>query len=65
MRRGCTARTMVREATSPGGLVVGTIALPKDWSDSYGRYQHTNDASYNPNIGATGATWQRMEPVRR
>lgn len=35
------------------------------WTDGSGNYRSSNDASFNPNIGAGGGpTWQRMEPVR-
>jgi len=34
------------------------------WTDGYGNYQHSNDSTFNPNVGAGGgATWQRMEPA--
>ena len=36
------------------------------WTDGAGNYRSSNDATYNPNIGAGGGpTWQRMEPVGR
>lgn len=32
------------------------------WTDGQGNYRASNDASFNPNVGAGGgATWQRME----
>lgn len=32
------------------------------WTDSQGNYRASNDAGFNPNVGAGGgATWQRME----
>lgn len=35
------------------------------WTDGSGNYRSSNDASFNPNIGAGGGpTWQRMEPAR-
>ena len=33
------------------------------WTDGYGTYRHSNDATYNPNQTETGA-WQLMEPTR-
>jgi len=36
------------------------------WTDGSGNYQHSNDSTYNPNVGAGGGpTWQRMEPADR
>ena len=36
------------------------------WSDGYGNYRHSNDPTYDPNVGAGGGpTWQRMEPAGR
>jgi hypothetical protein len=36
------------------------------WTDGQGNYRHSNDAMYDPNIGAGGGpTWQRMEPAAR
>jgi hypothetical protein len=36
------------------------------WTDGQGNYQHSNDSTFNPNIGAGGGpTWQRMEPADR
>lgn len=35
------------------------------WTDGQGNYRASNDATYNPNVGAGGGpTWQRMEPAR-
>jgi hypothetical protein len=35
------------------------------WTDGSGNYRSSNDASFNPNVGAGGGvTWQRMEPAR-
>ena len=35
------------------------------WTDGQGNYRASNDASFNPNVGAGGgATWQKMEPGR-
>jgi hypothetical protein len=35
------------------------------WTDGQGNYRASNDASFNPNIGAGGGpNWQRMEPAR-
>lgn len=35
------------------------------WTDGFGNYRSSNDATFNPNIGAGGGpTWQRMDPVR-
>ncbi len=35
------------------------------WTDGQGNYRASNDASFNPNVGAGGgANWQRMEPAR-
>ena len=35
------------------------------WTDGQGNYRASNDASFNPNVGAGGgATWQRMGPAR-
>jgi hypothetical protein len=35
------------------------------WTDGQGNYRASNDASYNPNVGAGGgASWQKMEAVR-
>lgn len=36
------------------------------WTDGHGNYRSSNDAGFNPNIGAGGGpTWQRMEPAPR
>lgn len=36
------------------------------WTDGQGNYRHSNDSTYNPNVGAGGGpTWQRMEPAGR
>ena len=52
---------------------VQTCALPictserdsnfsQHWTDGQGNYRASNDASFNPNVGAGGgANWQRME----
>jgi hypothetical protein len=35
------------------------------WTDGQGNYRASNDAGFNPNIGAGGGpNWQRMEPAR-
>lgn len=35
------------------------------WTDGFGNYRSSNDATFNPNVGAGGGvTWQRMDPVR-
>ncbi|HVF64107.1 MAG TPA: hypothetical protein VNE58_08940 [Casimicrobiaceae bacterium] len=35
------------------------------WTDGHGNYRSSNDASFNPNVGAGGGVnWQRMEPAR-
>ena len=35
------------------------------WTDGQGNYRASNDASFNPNVGAGGgANWQRMSPTR-
>ena len=35
------------------------------WTDGSGNYRSSNDAGFNPNVGAGGGvTWQRMEPAR-
>lgn len=35
------------------------------WTDGQGNYRSSNDAGYNPNVGAGGGpTWQQMEPAR-
>lgn len=34
------------------------------WTDGFGTYRSSNDASFNPNIGSN-QNWQRMEPVGR
>ena len=35
------------------------------WTDSQGNYRASNDAGFNPNVGAGGgANWQRMETAR-
>jgi hypothetical protein len=33
------------------------------WTDGYGRYRNSNDATYNPNQTEKG-DWQIMQPVR-
>jgi hypothetical protein len=35
------------------------------WTDGQGNYRASNDPAFNPNVGgASGATWQRMQPTR-
>ena len=35
------------------------------WTDGQGNYRASNDASFNPNVGAGGgANWQRLSPTR-
>lgn len=35
------------------------------WSDGQGNYRHSNDPTFDPNIGAGGGpNWQRMQPAR-
>jgi len=32
------------------------------WTDGFGNYQHSNDSTFNPNIGST-QNWERMKPA--
>ena len=33
------------------------------WTDGFGNYQHSNDSTFDPNIGST-QNWQRMTPAK-
>ncbi len=58
-------RGVTRMADSYWGTSERDSNFSHHWSDGQGNYRASNDASFNPNVGAGGgATWQRMQPSR-